>query len=225
LAQACYWLKDSSSFLAAVAPEFVRISRSFWGAMMFAQEDILHQKPIVWFPGMAGATEGATECFKEEPKEPKLVKSDFNRFESQASTTAPDAADHYFRSISDDAGEPEKPKQRDQEQEVDLSEEEKAILQQEEHDDETAMLWSDFGFGGTITSLANELARSADPALSVTLALLALFWLASIWSLTDSAFVQMGWAALVMATLTLLARFRVQSHLKTSQEVSPYRTE
>ncbi|CAJ1349008.1 unnamed protein product [Effrenium voratum] len=61
--------------------------------MHFAQEDILNQNPIAWFPGMAG-TQGASQ------DDTPLGKSAWNRVESQASTAAPEDS-AYQRLISD----------------------------------------------------------------------------------------------------------------------------
>ncbi|CAE7745897.1 unnamed protein product [Symbiodinium pilosum] len=188
--------------------------------MMFAHEDILNQKPISWFPGMAGASE---PC--KEKEDSKSGKSDWNRFESQASTVPPDPAEQYLRSISCDSSESAGHKAHQAEEE-ETSEDAKVILYQEEYDDESRFLLRDFGFGGSLSSWAQELVGSAGLVVSVSFVLLVVLALAS--PLSSTASWMCFGAVRVMIVLTFLSGlFMLQAPqpAKAMPEVSPYTTE
>ncbi|CAE8595174.1 unnamed protein product, partial [Polarella glacialis] len=99
-------------------------------------EDVLEQRPVDWFPGMAGemphiSLEVAKESPGDEQLSGKLCDLSWNREESQASTAVPD---RYQRLIScgstcqSDADVSE------------LSVSAELLLMKEEYDDEEAML-------------------------------------------------------------------------------------
>ncbi|CAE7200463.1 unnamed protein product [Symbiodinium sp. CCMP2592] len=181
--------------------------------MIFAHEDILNQKPIAWFPGMAGSCAPSKED----------CKSDWNRFESQASTVPPDPAEHYMRSISSDSAESERPKQCRLEEEE--SDETKAILNLEEYDDESASLLQDFGFEGNFASWTREMTESAGFVGSAFLMLLVVLSLASAWSSTaGSMCFALVKVVLIVACLSGFCMHQLQP-VKAYPEASPYTTE
>ncbi|CAJ1349957.1 unnamed protein product [Effrenium voratum] len=107
--------------------------------MHFAQEDILGQNPIAWFPGMAGTDGGKDKDSKDTQVSGKCA---WSRFESQASTAVPAEPDNtYQRLISSDTTKSEDCTIPDVHQ---TSEEAKEILHEEEYADESAMLKTDF---------------------------------------------------------------------------------
>jgi len=172
--------------------------------MIFAHEDILNQRPIAWFPGMAG-TEN-----KESPKMEctEKGKSAWDRYESQASTAVP-GDETYQRLISTDS-KIEEDKIRPEEA---LSEKAKAVLHQEEYDDESSMLERGFGFG----------LSSMNGGIAIAMVLLAT--LCALNSSSKSFCFQGIWMILVVGSLLVLGALPHQQQGVTRAEASSYKCE
>ena len=100
------------------------------------------------------------------------------------------------------------------------------ILYQEEYDDESRFLLRDFGFGGSLSSWAQELVGSAGLVVSVSFVLLVVLALTS--PLSSTASWMCFGAVRVMIVLTFLSGlFMLQAPqpAKAMPEVSPYTTE
>eukprot|EP00438_Fugacium_kawagutii_P020263 Skav218158 [mRNA] locus=scaffold4591:101282:101809:+ [translate_table: standard] len=149
--------------------------------MIFAQEDILNQKPLAWFPGMAGTENN--ESSLESTDKGKPGKSVWDRYESQASTAVP-GDENYQRLISTDSKDE---KIREDEH---LSDKAKAVMHQEEYDDESSMLERGFGFG---------FPSKMNGGIALAIALLAM--VCALNSSTKSASFQGTWMILMFASL------------------------
>eukprot|EP00913_Durusdinium_trenchii_P022521 g21156.t1 len=101
-------------------------------------------------------------------------KSVWNRFDSQASTAVPtaEAEQAYQRLISSDS------KIEEEEKVDEASEEVKALLQQDEHDDESAIFERGFGFG--LPPLDGRLAALAVALLAILVGVLTSSWTKSL---------------------------------------------
>eukprot|EP00931_Biecheleriopsis_adriatica_P106739 TRINITY_DN81115_c0_g1_i1.p1 TRINITY_DN81115_c0_g1~~TRINITY_DN81115_c0_g1_i1.p1 ORF type:complete len:191 (-),score=54.09 TRINITY_DN81115_c0_g1_i1:149-721(-) len=104
--------------------------------MIFPTADIVEQKPVMNLPS-------------EVPAEDKVKCSYWERQASATSTTVPDASDHYQRLISaasnaTDSGSTEEPFAGLRAEDMELSDEAKHLLAQDEHEDEEALLAAEF---------------------------------------------------------------------------------
>lgn len=152
--------------------------------MIFAQEDILNQKPLAWFPGMAGTEnqESPLESTDKGLDKGKPGKSVWDRYESQASTAVP-GEENYQRLISTDS------KDEKIREDENLSDKAKAVMHQEEYDDESSMLERGFDFGFP----------SKNGGIALAIALLAI--VCALTSTTKSLCFQGAWMILMFASL------------------------
>lgn len=154
-----------------------------------------------------------------EEKEPKETvteedcagKSVWNRFDSQASTAVPtaEAEQAYQRLISSDS------KIEEEEKVDEASEEVKALLQQDEHDDESAIFERGFGFG--LPPLDGRLAALAVALLAILVGVLTSSW-------TKSLCFNTVWVGLVVVSLVVVGRPSTNAGAERAQ-ASPYTCE
>ncbi|CAE8615956.1 unnamed protein product [Polarella glacialis] len=153
-------------------------------------EDVLEQRPVDWFPGMAGEMphimiEVAKESPGDEQLSGKLCDLSWNREESQASTAVPDT---YQRLISCGST-----CRSDTQAEVcELSASAELLLMKEEYDDEEAML-------------KQEMRQIPMFSLGLLMLVLLLFGVLPLPDLLDSSILQA--VLLAMAGVVLLPSF------------------